>query len=142
MYKISGNQYGYSGNVISFPQDIQEIATNLPRSLNELKSSVIVSRKMGDTVKRFDVDAARLRTALVYLKNHNKYYKDIVINEERLTQLSIIVDIQDHLISQVLNDTEVQETNGILHETILPDADLYKQDDTIRKVITFMQYEL
>lgn len=84
VYKTSGNQYGYSGHVISFPQDIHEITTNLPKTLVDLK---------GDTVERFEVNADRLRTALIYLKKNNKYYEDISINEERLTQSSLVDDV-------------------------------------------------
>ena len=31
VYRLRGGQYGYRGNVINFPQDIQEFAERLPR---------------------------------------------------------------------------------------------------------------
>lgn len=31
VYKIRGHQMGYSGNVISFPQNVNEIARSLPQ---------------------------------------------------------------------------------------------------------------
>lgn len=40
VFKIKGHQYGYRGNVISFAQDVQELATQLPHKIKDLDSIV------------------------------------------------------------------------------------------------------
>ena len=42
----SGGQYGYSNHAIAFPQELQTIATELPRSPSE--TGVLMIRKRGN----------------------------------------------------------------------------------------------
>ena len=41
VYRLRGGQHGYHGNVINFPQDVQELATKLPRHPSMLEVLVI-----------------------------------------------------------------------------------------------------
>ena len=41
VYRLRGGQHGYRGNVINFPQDVQEFASRLPRDPSLLDVLVI-----------------------------------------------------------------------------------------------------
>ncbi|KAK3919299.1 ATP-dependent DNA helicase [Frankliniella fusca] len=96
VYKVRGGQYGYSGNIINFPQDVQQLATALPHRLADL-NSVITVRTQGvegaEGHVDFKVRAGRVRAALVWLKEHHRYYHDIDISEENLSQLPANGDV-------------------------------------------------
>ncbi|KAK3922297.1 ATP-dependent DNA helicase [Frankliniella fusca] len=96
VYKVRGGQYGYSGNIINFPQDVQQLATALPHRLADL-NSVITVRTQGvegaEGHVDFKVRAGRVRAALVWLKDHHRYYHDIDISEENLSQLPANGDV-------------------------------------------------
>ncbi|KAK3907212.1 hypothetical protein KUF71_002902 [Frankliniella fusca] len=74
VFKIKGHQFAYKGNAISFSQDIQEIATQLPHKVKDLNSVICIKK-------------GRVRRALEWLKKNNPLYKDIVISEENLQML-------------------------------------------------------
>ena len=88
-----GGQYSYKGNVISFPQDITEFVTSLPRRIDEL--DFLIVRHTSDarnsqhqrTHRDFRVRRNAVLRALLYLKQNNIYYKDIHINDENLHAL-------------------------------------------------------
>ena len=52
VYRLRDRQYGYRGNVINFPQDIQEFATRLPRHSSSLEV-LIVRRHSANSISRF-----------------------------------------------------------------------------------------
>lgn len=87
VYKLKGMQYAYSGNVINFPQKVEEIAPQLPWRLENLPSIITIRR--GDEINYtdFHVCAERVRKALVWLKANNPLYDDIQINNENLNSL-------------------------------------------------------
>ncbi len=41
VYRLRGGQYGYRGNVINFPQDVEEFTTRLPREPSSLEVLVV-----------------------------------------------------------------------------------------------------
>jgi DNA-directed RNA polymerase subunit F len=95
---VKKQQYKYSGNVINFPQHVEEIAKVLPRKISDLKSILAVRAKTKNSEKNdtassneeifteFYVRAAKVRAALEWLKKNNKYH-DIEISEENLSLL-------------------------------------------------------
>lgn len=87
VYKIRGHQYGYSGNVISFPQDVQEVASALPHRVQDLDSIIVVRKHDSAGHVDFRVRSGRVRAALVWLRDHNHYYEGIQINEDNLAEL-------------------------------------------------------
>lgn len=43
IFKLKGNaQFGYRGNIINFPQNVNEIASQLPHRVEDLKSLITV----------------------------------------------------------------------------------------------------
>ncbi|KAK3918042.1 Protein GrpE [Frankliniella fusca] len=85
--KVRGGQYGYSGNIINFPQDVQGLASTLPHRLADLTSLITVRTQGAEGHVDFKVRAGRVRAALVWLKHHHRYYRDVEISEENLNEL-------------------------------------------------------
>ena len=89
IYRLPYGQYGYSGHVINFPQDVLSFATTLPRLPSQI--DVIVVRKEGVARSHRDFRVRRyvVERALRYLVTNNKYYQanDVRIDEDALAQL-------------------------------------------------------
>uniref|UniRef100_A0A1X7VSR7 DUF6570 domain-containing protein n=1 Tax=Amphimedon queenslandica TaxID=400682 RepID=A0A1X7VSR7_AMPQE len=72
--KLPHGQYGYSGRVINFPQDVQSFATLLPRLA--AKINVLVVRKEREQTNRdFYVCRRVVEDALKWLMANNIYYQ-------------------------------------------------------------------
>ena len=81
-------QYGYSGHVINFPQNVIQFFTTLPRHLSEF--NIIVVRKVGSSQshhREFHVRRSVVLSALRFLIANNKYFSNITIDNEALLQL-------------------------------------------------------
>ncbi|KAL2481044.1 Uncharacterized protein Adt_34010 [Abeliophyllum distichum] len=87
VYRVKGQQYKYSGNVINFAQDVNSIATVLPFKPSDLSAILIVNRTRAHVVKEFRVRHEYVRQALVWLKQNHLYYRDITIDEYTLQTL-------------------------------------------------------
>ncbi|XP_034245757.1 uncharacterized protein LOC117647893 [Thrips palmi] len=87
LYKIMNVQYKYTGNVINFPQNIQEIATSLPHKIADVKGIITVRSVGSEVFKDFKVRKERVRKALYWLKCNNPVYANIKINDENLNEL-------------------------------------------------------
>jgi energy-coupling factor transporter ATP-binding protein EcfA2 len=108
VFRLKGGQYGYRGQVVNLPQNLDSFTTNLPRALNSLSSILIIQREFKNEVREFRVNKKRVFDALNWLKNNNKYYKDININMQNLD------DIEDGDINVLdkLQKTESVENNN------------------------------
>lgn len=108
VYKINGQQYGYSGQVINFPQDVNDIATKLPHTVSLLTSMIVVRKEKAGQYADFRVDRFRVQRALIYLKTNNIFYRDIDI--EILNDLPIEGNMFNELHSSISNiDSEFSE---------------------------------
>ena len=87
LYKIRGNQTAYSGNVINFKQDITHLFSSLPPYPSDINAVVFACRNTPHGVIEFRVRSQVVRNALHWLKQNHRYYYDIVIDEEALSQL-------------------------------------------------------
>ncbi|KAK3923264.1 ATP-dependent DNA helicase [Frankliniella fusca] len=97
-FKLKGLQYGYRGNVINFPQHVNEFAKELPHKIGQLAAVVNVRRKtQQDGYHDFRVRAMKVRNALEWLKINNPYYKNIIISEECLHSLPLDGNILSEL---------------------------------------------
>src|SRR2546430_12407002 len=85
VYTLPGGQHAYRGNIINFPQDVQEFAARLPHD-PKLLDLLIVRRYSDDrsNFRDFHVRREKVTQALIWLKNNNKFYCDIVIDNEIL----------------------------------------------------------
>ena len=64
-----------------------EFATHLPRHPSSLDVLVVRRSSSGKAFKDFNVRRSVVSRALIWLKNNNRYYSNIVINEEVLRLL-------------------------------------------------------
>ena len=82
-----GGQYGYSNHAIAFPQDLENIATELPRAPSE--TGVLLIRKTGtnNTHRDYKVRQLKAAAALRWLKANNPYYTDVVISQANMAAL-------------------------------------------------------
>ena len=87
MYRLPHGQYGYKGHVINLPQEVGSFATSLPRKPSEL--DIILVRKEGSQNSHHDfrVRKSVVLNALQWLKENNKYYRDITIDQSTLDSL-------------------------------------------------------
>lgn len=88
VYRIRGQQIGYSGHIINFPQAVKEFAVNLPHRVVDLTSIIAVRVNQPDSqYVDFHVRPAKVKTALEWLKENNQWYGDITVSEENLSLL-------------------------------------------------------
>ena len=79
IYRLPHGQYGYRGHVINLPQDLTTFATSL----------ILIVRKEGSdcTHRDFRVRKSVVLGALLWLKHHNKYYRNVNIDYDSLNEL-------------------------------------------------------
>ncbi|KAJ4473211.1 hypothetical protein C8R41DRAFT_707921, partial [Lentinula lateritia] len=115
------NQRGLKGNIIIFPQKISSVMNILPPSIDELSQPICVifvgsSRPTDDWLreqaKPLTVRPGKVRAALVWLKAHNKWYKDIVINEDLLDSLPEESTLPVHIEHVIPEDINKSLTTG------------------------------
>ncbi|KAH7931042.1 hypothetical protein BV22DRAFT_1101408 [Leucogyrophana mollusca] len=89
-------QRGMRGHIIVYPQEPGALATILPPTLEEMTTPICVlfvgsspptEEWLRLHAKPLIVRREKVRDALVWLKEHNKYYKDIEINNRVLDSL-------------------------------------------------------
>ncbi|CAG8741528.1 5472_t:CDS:2, partial [Rhizophagus irregularis] len=88
VYNLPGGQYAYCGNIINFPQDVQERYT-----------------ENGSNFRDFHVRREKVMQALRWLKTNNKFYRDIEIDSDVLQTLPENDSIEMHL-SQLIDDND------------------------------------
>ena len=80
---------GYKGHCVCFPQDLNQVCESLPRTKTDVIRVIkkyIQSNE--EVITHFKVRKSKVMTALIWLKAHNKYYKDITIDESNLSWMS------------------------------------------------------
>ncbi|KAK3910128.1 ATP-dependent DNA helicase [Frankliniella fusca] len=77
----------YSGQVINFPQNVQEVCNVLPQTVGSLSNIITVRVSRCDGYKDFNVRKSKVRNALFWLKEHNPYFCDVEISSENLDLL-------------------------------------------------------
>jgi hypothetical protein len=81
---LKGGSHGSRGHVCSFPKDIQEFVTELPRqkveAIRVVRSHVNKDKEVEE--KTFTIRKSVVLNALIWLKKHSKHYRDIIIVEE------------------------------------------------------------
>lgn len=119
LYLVRGGQRRYSGNVISFNQDIQQLtkALILPHNPQSLSSIVMVVKETPSGLRRFRVRRNYVIRALEWLVQHNEFYRDVIIDRDVLASLpdddcdiaSVVNQVR--LISEEQLPDEVEDTD-------------------------------
>ena len=149
VYKLKGHQYGYKGNIISFPQDVQELALQLPHKIKDLNSIVCIKyQNRSDKYHEFNIRSGRVRRSLEWLKKHNPFYKNIVLSEENLNLLpeegnvsseieSICIPSEEETFEQQSsNDSSPEsqkEDENFIMESGISQIQISNQDDLIKQ---------
>ncbi|KAK3926025.1 52 kDa repressor of the inhibitor of the protein kinase [Frankliniella fusca] len=142
VFKLKGLQFGYSGNVINFSQDVSSFAKKLPHKVEELPSVLLLKYQDEKTnAKYFSVRADKVVKALQWLKVNNKFYYDVKICEENVRLLPENDSVYDRLhagnigtsvepsmfkedVNGQENDTpqheDIEATSNYLYETGVP----------------------
>ncbi|KAK3914465.1 Vacuolar membrane-associated protein iml1 [Frankliniella fusca] len=157
VYMLTRNgQYGYRKNVINFSQDIESFVKELPVKVTDL-NSVIIVRKEGEdnTYHDFNVRAGNVRAALVWLKQNNKFYEDISINEDNLNLLPEDSNVPNEIpscsntcvtvnnvISMNTDDASLEEGNvDDAYCTVVSDVVFPHQDEQIKNYLKWPSLE-
>lgn len=85
---LAGGQLSYSRHSVCFSQEVQELATVLPRLPSSIDHLIVVRQRncgLPDVTCR--VRRHRVQVALEWLKDNNHWYRDIVISEHALAAL-------------------------------------------------------
>lgn len=95
-YASCSAQHGVKGNLIIYPQRPSQVAKKLPPSIEEITSPICIlfigahvpsKEWLRDKAKPLAVRSDKVRKALLWLKAHNRLYKDIEIDEGVLSCL-------------------------------------------------------
>ena len=109
LHHLSYGQLGAKGHIVSFPQDINEVCTVLPRLPKDVTSIRVVKHfKLFDgevTSKTFSIRKLKVMEALRWLQKYNLLYRDITICEENLDWIEDGVEqILPPTISEIILD--------------------------------------
>ena len=149
VYQVKKCQFRYKGNVINFPQDVQEVANILPHTVKGLKSIVTFSLHYEGGFKEFNVRRKKVIDALVWLKRYNPLYADVEIDIDRCNLLPDDGDVSSEFsslgvkgnnvdddevddVDEEVNDiTGEEEINDEISFTDVPDLSEVPQKDQI-----------
>ena len=87
VFRLTGGQLGYKGHIINIAQDVQALASSLPRLPVEIETFIVCKPGQDINHKQLVVRRNCVLDALRYLKKHNPMYHNIEIDENRLSQL-------------------------------------------------------
>ena len=110
-------QYGYNGQIIHFEQNLTDIVTELPHSLNNLSEAIIIRRPNADpsNFSEFRVRKQNVFNALSWLiRNNTCFVNRITINQQNLDLLpydSSVHDRLQHIDAPEINDQIVENEN-------------------------------
>lgn len=93
-YRLSHGQYGYSGHVINFRQDVKSFATKLPHLPSEI--DVLVERREREQSHcDFRVRRRVVEEALTWLLTNNIYYRTIgiIMDQDTLAEDGHLTDL-------------------------------------------------
>ncbi|XP_037395199.1 uncharacterized protein LOC108432566 [Pygocentrus nattereri] len=139
-----GGQNGVHGPVTCVPSNITDVTQVLPRSENaDLMIRVKLKRKLtykGHYEYEF-VQPENIKNALMYLKEHNKFYSDVQFNndwinplnkaeehndecEEHVYEESTDINFEDENIDETLHD---RQQHGMFMDTCLQPVDIAQE---------------
>ena len=123
VYTVKGGQRKGSKHVVSFPQNVSRIANTLPQLPSDIP--IVVRRTNAEGMRHYDfrVRQPNVRAALTWLKENNKWYHDIVISEDRLSQLDEDGNIEDRFHSVSQGEPERMDDEGPREEETAANVD-------------------
>ena len=89
VYIKPGGQRGYSGHCINLPQNVNELASSLPRYPKDLSVIIVKVKGRDNTFKDVNVRRQKVLDALLWLTQNNPHYKGVEINAHALESLPV-----------------------------------------------------
>ena len=71
----------------NLPQNVTELATSLPRYPRDLAVIIVKVKGRDNTLKDVTVRKQKVHDALIWLRNNNPHYSELIINEDALDSL-------------------------------------------------------
>lgn len=84
VHLIKHGGIGSSGHCVTFPQEVNEPAQISPRLPSEIHILKVCKQGKNDTSKNFRVRRYKVQNALMWLKENNPAYSNIIISQDRL----------------------------------------------------------
>ncbi|KAL6789495.1 hypothetical protein GGI42DRAFT_347248 [Trichoderma sp. SZMC 28013] len=128
IFQHRGQQYKYRGHVVNFLRDTGSVYSQLPLLPPDL--DIIILRPANSTNqphmtrqfrRQFRVRQEAIRQWLLFLRDNHPGYRDIFIDQDRLSQLPVDGDVSDQLFNH-------RQPEVIIEDTVA-DADLPHDDD-------------
>src|ERR1043165_4509749 len=143
VYRLRERQYGYCRNVINFSQNVQEFVTKFPWHPSSLDVLVIRCQyaSNSETFRDFKVHHTKVAHALIWLKENNRYYADIIINHEVLQSLPIDSPIDNQLRDITKESDNENEEDVITRTFVLFLSSTHSENDVIKYTLDRMQNE-
>jgi hypothetical protein len=141
VYRLRGGQHGYRGNVINFPQDVQEFATKLPRHPSSLEVLIIRRQSMNSSegFRDFRVRRLKVARALVWLRENNRFYAEVIIDHEVIKSLPSDGSIGNQL-RDIGGEEEDENDDDVITRSFVPYLPpACREDDAIRMTFERMQ---
>lgn len=126
--KLTSFQKGLCGHTVMFKRDIASVCSLLPRSqLDYIEIKRLSVNKDQQSFDTFKVRRRKVLAALRWLKQHNRFYRDITIVEENLDWMGDKEEAQftnfkeNHILSESYNNCSVakKQTVNPLEETTM-----------------------
>jgi len=123
VYTVKGGQRKGSKHVINFPQNVLRLAAVLPQLPVDIP--LIVRRSDIHEARHYDfrVRQHKIRGALQWLKVNNKWYRDITVSEERLSQLPMNANLEDRFWRQIVDNPHGAQVPALAPEGADEDRD-------------------
>jgi len=87
VYRKTKRYNAYTGNVINLPQQTEDFAAELPRSISDLPIIWMLREGKNETFRFVHVRRARIKNALHWLKKHNPLYQHFKFSQKNLDAL-------------------------------------------------------
>ncbi|KAG1725695.1 uncharacterized protein EDB91DRAFT_1062031 [Suillus paluster] len=132
--QLSTNQRGIKGHIIIYPQRPESIAAILPLTVNEIITPISVifvgssppSRAwLQEKARPLIARRENVRTALVWLKKHNRLYKDITISHDVLDSMEEEMLMPFHVDHILPNDAWESLTSRYDEDEVVQLEDLF-----------------
>jgi hypothetical protein len=116
VFLYRGQQYKYRGHVVNFLRDVGKVYSQLPRLPRELDIILLRPSNFNQQPhvvrqfrRNFYVKQSNIRIWLAYLVANHPAYRDVVVSEERLSQLPEGDNIIDQLPVETIGEVDIEE---------------------------------
>lgn len=130
-YKIRGAQHAYSGNVITFYQNVNEYITKLPIHPGKLPATIVFNKDTPAGYASFRVRGPVLYRALLWLKKNNLYYNNISIDEVLIQNLPEDGDASSILTTMSIESQDSGNDSETIVDSYVPLINNVDQDKII-----------